>query len=101
VIKSILGAIVVFTRPNIDLFGLQNPIMSNLGFLADPKTNPVAYTLLASVDLFTLWSLALLIIGFAVAARLSRGKSAAIVIGWWIIVNLFSLIGPAMQMMRR
>ncbi len=100
-IKSIVGTIVLFTKQDIGIYDLQNPVMSNLGFLADPKSNPLLYGLCSSFDLFTLWSLFLMIIGFSVISKVSRGKSAAIVVGWWIVVNLFSLIGPAMQMMRR
>lgn len=100
-IKSIVGTIVLFTKQDIGIYDLQNPVMSNLGFLADPKSNPLLYGLCSSFDLFTLWSLVLMIIGFSVISKVSRGKSAGIVVGWWIVVNLFSLIGPAMQMMRR
>lgn len=101
VIKGVIAVIVLMSRGNISLIDLQNPVMSNLGFLADPKANPVGFALASSLDLFAVWSLILLIIGFAVATRLSRAKSAGIVIGWWIVVNLLLLIGPAMQMMRK
>jgi Yip1-like protein len=100
-IKAILSVIVIFSRPSISLLELSNPVMSNLGFLVDAKANPVLYAVASSIDLFAIWSVVLLIVGFAIASRLSRARSAAIVIGWWIVVNLFSLIGPAMQMMRR
>ena len=101
VIKGLIGLVVLFSKSDLGIFDLQNPVMSNLGFLSDPKSNPLLYAVLSSVDLFAIWSVVLLTIGFSVASRLSRGKSAAIVFGWWIVVNLFSLIGPALQMLRR
>lgn len=100
-IKAVIAVIVIVSRNTISIFDLQNPVMSNLGFLADPKQNPIAYALASSADLFAVWSVILLIIGFSIMSRLSRARSAAIVIGWWIVINLLSLIGPAMQMMRR
>jgi hypothetical protein len=100
-IKGCVALAVIFSKSDLGIFDLQNPVMSNLGFLADPKTNPLLYAVFSSVDLFSIWSVILLVIGFGVITRASRGKSAAIVIGWWVVVNLFSLIGPAMQMLRR
>lgn len=100
-VKQIIGTIVIFSRNEVSILDLQNPVVSNLGFLADPKTNPVLYAIASSVDLFAIWSVILMIIGLAIASRLSRGRSAAIVVGWWVVINLLSLIGPAMQMMRK
>jgi len=101
VIKGLLGLIVLMSRQSISMLELQNPLMSNLGFLFDPRTKPLQFALASSIDIFTIWSVILLVIGFAAMARVSRAKSAAIVVGWWIVVNLVSLIGPAMQAMRR
>jgi hypothetical protein len=99
-IKGVLGLAVLFAKSSPSLIELQNPLMSNLGFLFDPKTQLLPYTLASSIDIFNIWTVVLLIIGFASLGRTSRGKSAAIVITWWIVVNLVSLIGPAMQAMK-
>lgn len=101
VIKGILGTVVILTRKSLSIIDLQNPVMSNLGFLFDAKSKPLPFALAASVDLFAIWSVVLLIIGFTAVSRLSRARSAAVVVGWWIVVNLFALIGPAMQALRR
>lgn len=101
VIKGIVAMIVMFTKSDIGMLDLQNPVMSNLGFLADPKTNLLAWTALSSIDLFAIWSVVLLIIGFSIASKLSRAKSATIVLAWWVLINLASLIGPAMQTMKK
>jgi hypothetical protein len=101
VIKGIIAVIVTMTRSTMSFIDIQNPVMSNLGFLADPKSNPVLYAMASSIDIFSIWTVVLLIIGFAVAAKVSKGKSAGIVIGWWVVINLVSLIGPAMQTLRK
>ena len=46
--------------------------------------NPV-YVLLANIDLFWLWHLVLAMLGLAVVARMSRGKSAVLVILYAIL----------------
>ena len=96
-LKAIIAVIVLMNRKNITIFTLQDPVRSSLGFLADPKTKPVAFALLSSLDIFTFWSLALYVIGYSAISRLSRGKTAAVVITLWVLVVLLSLIGPAMQ----
>ncbi len=99
-IRGILGAIVMLSKSSLSIFELQNPIMSNLGFLFDPKTQPVQYTIGSALDVFNIWSLVLLIIGLAAMSKLSKVRSAVIVIVLWLVVNLLSLIGPAMQAKR-
>jgi len=99
-IRGILGAIVMLSKGSLSIYELQNPIVSNLGFLFDPKTQPVQYAMGSALDIFNIWSLALLIIGLAAMSKFSKAKSATIVIVMWLVVNLLSLIGPAMQAKR-
>ena len=99
-IRGILGAIVMLSKGSLSIYELQNPIMSNLGFMFDPKTQPVQYAMGSALDVFNIWSLVLLIIGLAAMSKFSKAKSATIVIVMWLVVNLLSLIGPAMQAKR-
>lgn len=60
-------------------------LASNLAVFAPEDTGAGVLALLSSLDFFTIWSVILLIIGFSVTARVSKGASAAVVIGCWII----------------
>ena len=99
-IKSVIAVIVLINRKSISMFDLQSPVRSNLAFLVDPKTHPVAFTLLTSLDLFSIWSCILFIIGFAAFTRLSKARSAAIVISLWVVAILLKLIGPAISALK-
>jgi len=79
---------------------LATLVRSNLGFLADFKANPISFALLSSVDIFSIWYVVLLIIGFAYVSRLSRAKTAMVIVSLWIVATCFKLIGPAMQALR-
>ena len=96
VIKSILAIVVIMTKKTITLPDLANPLRSNLAFLADMKQQPLLFSLFGSLDIFTIWTLILMIIGFAALSRSSKAKSAAIVISLWLIVVLFKLGGAAL-----
>jgi hypothetical protein len=49
-----------------------------------PDASPVVKTLLSFFDLIGLWQLVLLVIGTAIVAKVSKGKAAAVVVGWWM-----------------
>lgn len=101
IIKSVVTLIILVARGGIiPVTTLATLVRSNLGFLADMKASPMAFALLSSFDIFSIWFLVLLIIGFAYVSRLSRAKSAGIIISLWIVVLLFKLIGPALQSLR-
>ncbi len=94
-IKGVLAAVVILTRKTITLNDLANPLRSNLAFAVDMKTNPMLFSLLGSLDIFTIWTIVLMIIGFAALSRLSRAKSAAMVISLWLMAVLFKVGGAA------
>jgi hypothetical protein len=101
VINGVIAMIVLLSRKSISVADLRSPVRSNLGFLVDMKTHPFGSAILSSLDVFSFWSIALLIIGFAAMSRLSKGKAAAIVLTYWILyIGVFKMTGAALQTMR-
>jgi hypothetical protein len=39
----------------------------------------------------------LLVIGTSIVAKVSRGKAAAVVVGWWVLVLILSVASAAMS----
>ncbi len=56
---------------------------SNLGFLVDRHEHAALHSLAASIDVFTFWVLGLLVIGFAIAARVPKKKAAILILSLW------------------
>lgn len=101
VIKAVVLLIIILARGGtISAQTLATLVRSNLGFLADFKANPMAFALLSSVDIFSIWFVVLLVIGFAYVSRLSRAKTAMVIVILWIVATGFKLIGPALQALR-
>ncbi|HEV7486764.1 MAG TPA: Yip1 family protein [Thermoanaerobaculia bacterium] len=101
IIKSVVTLIIIVAKGGIiPAQALATIVRSNLGFLVDYKANPMAFALLSSFDIFSIWFLALLIIGFSYVARVSKVKAAVTIISLWVIVLLLKLIGPALQSLR-
>ena len=100
VIKSLLITIIVAVR-NVSATELPTVLRSNLAFLVPLKENPLMFALLSKFDIFSIWVIILLIIGFAFVSGFSKAKSATIIISLWVVATLLSLIGPAIQTINR
>lgn len=88
-ISSILALVVMLLKSPAD-FDLQNPLPANLSvLLTSPPAPRWLYSLATSIDLFTIWTILLLALGFAVASRkLSYSKSLALVVSPWLLYVL-------------
>jgi Yip1 domain len=91
-LPGVLGAFVLLPiiaqRETIDPTAMGELLRSNLGFLVDKNSSPALHSLLGSLDLFSLWSLILLSIGYAAAARVSKKASAGVVFTLWALYVL-------------
>ena len=91
-LPGVLGAFVLLAiltqQETVDPTAMGDLLRSNLGFLVDKKSSPALHSLLESLDLFSLWSLVLLSIGYAAAARVSKKSSAGVVFTIWALYVL-------------
>ena len=94
-----MGLVMIFLG-DVERFNPQNPAPTNLGFFLNPlETAKSLYTLASSIDVFTIWFLVLLGIGFSTATG-RKVKSSSIIgcyAGLWIIWILIKL-GLALMM---
>ncbi|HEV2465361.1 MAG TPA: Yip1 family protein [Acidobacteriaceae bacterium] len=89
-IKYILAIIAVFAGLAPESFLIQNPVGTNIGYYLSTDAPRWLSSLCMHLDIFEIWSLVLTVIGVAIVARVSRGKAAAVVIGWWVLIVLIS-----------
>ena len=85
VLGSIIATIIIMLRGSVDPTQIASVVKTSPAFLADMKSQPVLYALLSSLDIFVVWTVILLVIGFSLVSRLSRAKSAAIIVGLWFV----------------
>jgi hypothetical protein len=93
-IKALLVIITLLAGVAPEGFTFQNPLASNLSILASPP-GPL-YTLLQSIDAFTIWTLSLSAIGLTCISKLKRGTAFGIVFGWWAVTVLIGVGFAAM-----
>jgi hypothetical protein len=99
-IKSIILTAIIAAR-GASASDLATLLRSNLAFLVLMKDNPLLFALLSKIDVFSIWLVALMVIGFSFVSKFSKAKSAAVVVSLWLVATLLGLIGPAIQMLRR
>jgi hypothetical protein len=81
---ALLTVILLFGGVSTDGFDLQNPVGTNVGYFV-PTTMPALKAAGSFIDVFGLWSLALLVLGMSIISKKKIGASAAIVVGWWLV----------------
>jgi len=84
-ISSILTIGLILKAGTVDPQHAEGILKSNLGFLADPETQKALYSILSSVDLFSLWCLGLLTLGFGLATGRGFQKTLPFTVGLWVL----------------
>jgi hypothetical protein len=93
VLGAVLGTISVVVggmSGSIDkeAFNVRNPVASNLAYFLDPAGSKFAYSLATAVDVFMIWNIVVMGIGFACNSKVKRGTSIGIVAGWYLFYKL-------------
>lgn len=88
IIKWLLGAILLFAGASTEGFDARNPLATNLGYFLNRVDHPVLNALGSSVDIFGIWIMILLGIGFASVSKAKRSTAIAVVATWYVVVTL-------------
>jgi Yip1 domain len=93
IISSILFIVLLFIKP-LDEFDLENPLGSNLAALLSltgmESTPGFLKTFLTYIDVFFIWRIVLLAIGFAAVSKKLKTSTALI---WVAIIALMIVLG--------
>jgi hypothetical protein len=89
-VSTLLAMPVILSREAISMEEIQQGSLlpSSLGILAPEDASPRLLALLTSFEFFTFWTLILLIIGYQVAARVSRTTATVTVLTLWALTVL-------------
>jgi len=87
VVGSLLLIPLVVRQERVDPSAMGDMLRSNLGFLVERNAKAL-HSLLGSIDVFSFWTLALLVIGFAAAAKIRKGQAAGVILTLWAVYVL-------------
>jgi hypothetical protein len=85
VLKGVFLMLLVSRQETVNPQNLGDLLTSNLGFLVPADSSKALHALLQSFDVFALWVVVLLVIGFAAAAKARRGAAAGIIGTLWLV----------------
>lgn len=87
-VATLLTIPVVLSRAELNLQDVQSAryLYSNLAAFAPESTGKPLMALLSSIDLFSIWTIFLLGLGFRVVGRVSNAVAYGVVIGLWAVV---------------
>jgi Yip1 domain len=74
-----------------------NPMPTNPGFFMDPQGNKFLYSLISNVDLFAIWVVVLIGLGFAAASPNRKLKAGTAITTMLVIYGILILIGAGFK----
>lgn len=83
--KLILAIASILAGANPDSFFSQNPVATNPGYFLVPSEGPGLYTFASQLDVFTIWTLILVAVGFSCIGKVKRGTAYVVVFGWFVV----------------
>ena len=89
-LTGILTIVTLMFGNSADSYDMKNPVGTNPAYFM-PDGAPWLKSVLSFFDVIGIWTLILLVIGTAIVARVSTGKAAAVVVGWWAVGMLISV----------
>lgn len=94
-VQFLLAIIIVFIRNPEDINFLKGIATTNLGMILPDGSNPFLLALLTRFDIFTAWSMILMIIGLrAVCENMKKSFATGIVLTIWIVyIVVATLLG--------
>ncbi len=93
ILHSLLGVVSLFAGSDPEGFNIRNPVATNPAYFMDPTQHRFLYGLASSLDVFNLWVIVLMAIGYSAVSKLKRSTAFAVVLGWYL---LFKIVGAAL-----
>ncbi|MCP3964554.1 MAG: hypothetical protein GY719_42540 [bacterium] len=95
-VAYLLSIPILMTTESLNLYDPGFGTLS-LGAFADGDTSLELWILLNSIDLFSLWSIVLLVIGYSIAANTDKLSAALVVVGLWAAWIVFMVAMAALE----
>lgn len=89
ILSAVLAMVSMFSGIDPAGFNVQNPVAANPAYFMDPiTTNKFLYSMASALDVFVIWSIVLMGIGFACNSKVKRTSAVAAVAGWYLVYKL-------------
>jgi hypothetical protein len=87
-VNAFVGIVSVLAGINPEGFNIRNPVASNVAYFLDPTQNKFLYGMASALDIFVIWTIVLLAMGFTANGKVKRGTAFAIIIGLYLVYKV-------------
>ena len=91
IIGAVLGIIAMFSGVDPAGFNARNPVATNPAYFMDPLGNKFLYGMASALDVFALWTIVLIGIGFAANSKVKRSTAIIIVAACYLLYKLLTV----------
>ena len=88
VIYVLLGVLSLLAGVNPEGFNVKNPVASNPAYFMDPTANHFLYGMASALDVFVLWTIVLMALGYSAVSKLKRSTTFGVIIAWYLVYKL-------------
>jgi hypothetical protein len=85
VIQSVLVAVLIQRVGQLPQSQIANVVKANVGAFLSPESPPWLLAIAGSISIFNIWAVVLLVIGFSIVGKISRGKAVTAALVPWIL----------------
>src|SRR5262249_24493815 len=96
-LATILLAVSLLVSADPNTIDFNNPMPTNPAFFMDPQGNKILYSLMSSIDIFKIWAVVLLGIGFSAASSNQKPKRDTAIVTCFGVYGILVLIGLAFK----
>jgi hypothetical protein len=88
IIHATLSVISIFAGVDREGFNLQNPAATNPAYFMDPAANKFLYGMASALDVFVIWSIVLMGIGFSCNSKVKRSTAIILIAALYLVYKL-------------
>jgi Yip1 domain len=93
IIHATLSSVALFAGVDREGFNIQNPVASNPAYFMTPTGNKFLYGMASALDVFVIWNIVLVGIGFACNSKVKRSTAIILVAALFV---LYKLVGSGL-----
>lgn len=91
IIGAILGIVSLFAGVNPEGFDINNPVATNVAYFLDPETTgKFVRGMASSLDVFAIWSIVLIGIGYSCTSKVKRSTAIIVVACMYLVWKLIT-----------
>jgi hypothetical protein len=88
ILSGLLGIVAIFAGVDPEAFNIRNPVATNPAYFMDPTQHKFLYGLASGFDIFNLWVIVLMAIGFSANSKVKKSTAFITILAWFVLYKI-------------